>query len=321
MIISASRRTDILAYYGDWLIERIKKGYCTVPNPMNPNQISFVNLKKENVDAIVFWTRNPKQFLNKLSIVDGYGYQYYFQYTVNNYPKKYEPYAPNIDSNLETFRTLSKIVGSNKIIWRYDPIILNNTIDINFHRKNLDFLFSNLNGYTNRLVISILDLYKKTIRRFNSINEQIPESADTIDRFYELLQLIGNKASEYNIEVQSCAESIDLSFFNVKHGKCIDDDLLKSEFGIKITYRKDKTQRKECGCIVSKDIGINNSCLMGCEYCYATQSHSLAIENHQKHDPSFSSIFLHELDAKTIEKIKRFENDYSSINEQHELFI
>ncbi len=309
MIISASRRTDIPAYYAEWFYNRIKEGYCTVPNPFNMNQVSVVNLNSEFVDAIVFWTRNPYPIFKYLDKISKLGYKYYFHFTINNLPKIYEPYNPTLKNALSTFQKLSELIGRGKVIWRYDPIFLTDDITVKFHINNFSRICKNLNGFTKRVVISIVDDYKKTLRRLYRLNTGYsPNQGEDPDIELLLKEIVGI-AAENKIEVQSCAEAKDYSYLGIKPGKCIDDDIIRNELGVNIKYKKDKSQRSACRCTVSKDIGINNTCLMGCEYCYATTSHKTAVNNRAKHDSESTSIIPHLIDKKTrlqIQKVNEF---------------
>ena len=312
MIISASRRTDIPAYYTEWFMNRIKEGFCTVPNPFNSDQVSFIDLTPENVDLIVFWTRNPATLLKCLDTLDEKGYKYYFQYTINNYPRIYEKYNPSLELSTNTFIEISKRLGTGKVIWRYDPILFTDDLDKDFHIKNFTHIFSLIGKYTKRIVVSIVDDYNKTDRRLiglnkNYTNDQLlkPYLNDVLFSFVELTK-------KYGIEIQSCAEEKDFELLGIKHGKCIDDQLILNEFGIDLTYKKDKGQRLACGCTQSKDIGMNNTCVMGCEYCYATVSHKYAIKNKSKHNPKFSSIIEHELPDKVLNLIADFKSGIKS---------
>jgi len=304
MIISASRRTDIPAFYSEWFMNRIREGYCTVPNPFNSKQISVVDLSLRNVEAIVFWTRNPKPLFNYLSQLDDLGYKYYFQFTINNYPKIYEKHNPSIGSSISTFKELSNKIGNGKVIWRYDPILLTDDLTVDFHLSNFKSIADELKGFTKRVVISIVDDYKKTVRRLTKLDVNYKEKQDERFEMEKLLKGIVEIAHANNMEVQSCAEAKNYGYLGIEPGKCIDDDILKREFGIELNYKKDKSQRLACGCTVSKDIGMNDTCLMGCEYCYAVVSHEKAVNNKERHDPNFSSLVKHEMSEETLKKIQ-----------------
>ncbi len=282
MIISASRRTDIPAYYSKWFFNRIKAGYCEVRNPFNPKQISRVDLRPESVDAIVFWTRNPRPMLKYLDELDERGYKYYFQYTLNNYPRIYEPNCPSLDSAIQTFRALSERIGNRKVIWRYDPILFTDDLTLDFHIANFSEIAKSLAGFTQRVVVSVIDDYKKTLRRLNKLNVGYFPNQENSSKIELLLKQIVQIANKYRMEVRSCAEPKDYSYLGVLPGRCIDDELIRNELGVNIEYKKDKGQRAACRCTVSKDIGAVNTCLMGCVYCYATQSQQTAMKNWKK---------------------------------------
>ncbi len=284
MIISASRRTDIPAYYSEWLMNRIRERYCEVRNPFNPKQISKIDLSPQSVDAIVFWTRNPRPLLKYLDELDSRGYKYYFQYTLNNYPRLYEPHRPTFDSAVETFRQLSERIGKGKVIWRYDPILFTNELTLDFHIANFSQIAESLKGFTERVMISILDDYKKTVRRLTKLNVGYLPYEDNSPKIELLLKRIVEISNKFGIEVKTCAESKDYKHLGISHGKCIDDELIRRELGVNVQYKKDKGQRKDCLCTVSKDIGAVNTCLMGCEYCYATQSQKAALINWKRHN-------------------------------------
>ncbi|MGA7722438.1 MAG: DUF1848 domain-containing protein [Ignavibacteriaceae bacterium] len=316
MIISASRRTDIPAFYSEWFINRIEEGYCTVPNPLFKNQISVISLHPADVDVFVFWTRNPKPLFPHIDYLNELGYKYYFQFTINNYPKHYEPNNPSIDSSIKNFNYISDKLGTGKIIWRYDPILLTKDLTADFHLKNFTFISNMLRGKTHRVVISIVDDYKKTLRHLNKINvDYQPNQTENREYEYLLKSIVGISTSN-GMKVESCAEAKNYAYLGIEHGKCIDDQLILKEFGIDLKYKKDKTQRPACGCIDSRDIGANDSCLMGCVYCYATFEHENAIQNFKSHDPKFPALIKHSFSEELLIKIKNIQNK----NNQGSLF-
>jgi len=292
-IISASRRTDIPAFYSEWFINRIRCGYCTVTNPFNANQISYVSLTPHDVQAVVFWTRNPKPLIKYLPELDKKGYRYYFQYTIIGYPKSIDSKSPPIDAAIKTFQELSELIGKDRVIWRYDPILFSNETPLEWHINQMSSLIEKLNSHTNRLVISFIDPYRKTKIRMDKEtgeNFQLAPDAFEISAYNQLVRLIANKAKSAGLEVQTCAEGVDLAQLGIKHGKCIDDELIRKIWGITASKRKDPSQRKHCGCVISKDIGVNNTCLFGCKYCYAISSVKTAESNFKKHDKNSPSL-------------------------------
>jgi hypothetical protein len=291
MIISVSRRSDIPAFYADWFMNRIRAGYCTVPNPFNPNQISHVSLQPEDVEIIVFWTRNPAPLIPCLPELDRRGYSYYFLFTLMDNPRWLEVNQGTFSTSINNFRKLSDTIGSEKVIWRYDPMVLSNFTQVEFHTQAYLKIARRLTGYTNRSIISLVDLYRKTQQRLGALTglglEIFPWEARSIA---ELIRVLVEMARSHGLDIYSCAEDHDLRAGGILPGKCIDDDYILKTFGIAVNGKKDSSQRKPCGCVVSKDIGIYNTCLAGCQYCYATTSFKQAKLNYLAHDPGSASL-------------------------------
>lgn len=300
LIVSASRRTDIPAFYSDWLTNRVREGFVMVRNPMNLHSVSKISLDPEVVDCIVLWTKNPERLMPRLHLLKQY--TYYFQFTVTPYAQELEPNLPPKTKILELFRSLSRQIGPERIIWRYDPIILTQKMDINFHRNTFYEMAKLLEGYTHKCVISFLDLYRKSQRNLLSI----PLSPITLPDMYNLTQLLNETAKKFLIKVVTCAEDIDLTQFGVDRGKCIDDKLITELTGKDLQISKDKTQRHECGCVASIDIGAYNTCPHGCLYCYANFNSNLVKANFSKHNPASPLLFgeLTPTDKVSIRKIK-----------------
>jgi hypothetical protein len=294
MIISASRRTDIPAFYADWLINRVRAGYCIVPNPFNRKQISYVSLKPEDVNIFVFWTRNPRPLFPYLGELDRRGHRYYFQYTLMDNPRPIDRKTPPLEASLETFRELANRIGSEKIIWRYDPIVFSGITGARFHQETYGRIAQELQGYTHRSVISVVDIYRKAARRLRELAEQGVELTDydgqPSQRFDHLMQNLVRIAGENGMEIASCAETIDLRPYGVRPGKCVDDQYMKKVFGLDVTNEKDPHQREACGCVISRDIGMYDTCLYGCQYCYATTSFERARINYEEHDSNSPSL-------------------------------
>jgi len=285
-IISASRRTDIPAFFAEWFINRIRAGYCTNVNPLNKQQVSRISLKPEDVEVIVFWTRNPEPLMPYLDELNERGYRYYFQYTVLNYSRHYDQRGPTLEEAVRTFKKLSEQIGRKKVIWRYDPILFTDDLDVKFHAKQYAEIAAALEGNTERSIISIADITKNIAMRMSPEAPREP----TPEEIEELMTDIGRTAIKRGMEIYSCAERYDLSKYGILKGKCIDDELIKHIFGVDVTNKKDKGQREECGCVQSKDIGMYNTCRHGCKYCYATRSNAPAAEICATHNPSSPSL-------------------------------
>lgn len=294
MIISASRRTDIPAFYSEWFINRIRAGYCTVPNPFNRKQVSYVSLEPDDVEVIVFWTRNAKPLMPYLDELDELGFKYYFQYTVLDYPKLIDNKTPPLASSIKTVKELSKRIGHERIIWRYDPIVFSEETGGSFHLSKYEEIAKALKGHTFRSVVSIVDFYSKISKRLKDLKEQgieiVNYQSRTSTHFDSLMSSLVHVAKQNGMEIFSCAEIIDLSSYGISPGKCVDDVLIGKIFGIDTSHNKDAAQRKECGCVESKDVGMYDTCLFGCQYCYASRSFERAKINFEKHDPKSPSL-------------------------------
>lgn len=274
MILSVSRRTDIPNYYSDWFIARIKEGFLYVRNPMNAHQISKIDLSPEVVDCIVFWTKNPANMIEKLE--DLQKYMYYFQFTLTGYGKDIEPNLPDKREELiPTFKRLSEKIGKERVIWRYDPILINKRYTINYHLKAFEEIAGSLAGYTEKVIISFVDLYSKTQRNARKLDIRQITNEEMIEVAGEMAQI----ASKYNLIIETCAEHINLQEFGIQHGSCIDKKLIERLLGCKLIAEKDKNQRKECGCFESVEVGAYNTCLNGCKYCYANFNDSKVEDN------------------------------------------
>lgn len=293
MILSVSRRTDIPAFYWEWFLNRVQAGFVDVRNPMNIHQVSRINIRPEVVDCIVFWTKNAGNIIPHLDKLKDY--KFYFQYTINPYNKLIEENVPLKKDIIENFRSLSEIIDPNRIIWRYDPILLTDLFDIKYHLRYFEELSKRLKGHTNRCVISFVDLYKKTTSNARELMMKEP----TDKEMHLLAQNLSSIAKEYGMDIVSCSESIDLDFDGVKHGCCIDKNLIEEIVGYKIDVKKDKNQRKECGCVESVDIGAYNTCLHGCKYCYANFN-NMKVQSLSKKHNLLSTLLVGELDNNDI---------------------
>ena len=305
MILSVSRRTDIPAFYSEWFFNRIKEGFVCVRNPMNRHQISKIQLTPALVDCIVFWSKNPKPMLNQLHLLNDY--MYYFQFTINPYNMGLEVGVPKKDSIIETFKQLSEKLGPKRVIWRYDPILLSNEIDISYHLKYFEAIASRLSGYTNTCVISFIDRYKKTQRNLQNTTAREPYCNEMLTLAMGIVKI----ATIYGIKVQSCAEEIELAQLGIHHGRCIDNILIEDLLGVKLVVSKDKNQRLECGCVQSIDIGEYNSCSHNCLYCYANYNQELVNKNKLLHNP-LSPLLIGEIGPSDIIKERVIQSFKSS---------
>lgn len=264
MILSVSRRTDIPNYYFDWFLNRIKVGCVYVRNPINPRQVSKINLSPDVVDCIVFWSKNPSNAIDKLDYL--LDYKFYFQFTLTCYERDVEPNLPDKNEELiPTFIRLSEKIGKEKVIWRYDPILINNKYTIDYHINAFEQMSARLANYTSKVIVSFIDLYAKTKR--NTKELKLQELTD--EKKYYLIQKLKQIAEKYNLTIQTCAENLDFQKIGISAGSCIDREYIEKLIGNKLSGSRDKSQREGCMCFESIDIGSYDTCLNGCKYCYA----------------------------------------------------
>lgn len=295
MIISASRRTDIAAFYSRWFMNRVRAGYCTVPNPVNLNQVSRVSLRPEDVDVIVFWTRNAAPLLQHLPELDRRGFRYYFLYTLMDNRGGIDGSSPPPGVAIRAMRRLAEVVSPDRLIWRYDPILFTGQMDAAYHAAAFSRLAAELTGSTRRCMVSIVRRYAKLRGRLELLARNGHEVVDTPPggraELDELLSDMARAARQAGIDILSCAEERDLTHLGIRPGKCIDDLYMERIFGLtRVSHTKDPGQRAACGCVVSRDIGMYDTCTFGCVYCYATTSLDQARRAHEDHDPESPSL-------------------------------
>ncbi len=293
MIISCSRRTDIPALYVPWLLKRLAAGYCTVPNPFNPRRVTRVSLRPEDVDVIVFWSKNPAPLVPHLADLDAPGYRYYFQFTLTGYGRAIEPNVPDLATGIEVFCALSRRIGPDRVVWRYDPIVLSRRTDVNYHVERFSSIARSLAGFTRRVAVSIVDHYRKTDRGFQELDRlgyEVQRNHSQSEALGTMISRMVEAAHRSALEIQSCAEDIDLRPFGVTPGKCVDDVLIRRAFGLRVGDSKDPFQRSLCRCIKSRDIGMYDTCTQGCRYCYATNPQGDAGSTGLQHDENSPSL-------------------------------
>lgn len=327
VIISASRSTDIPAFYAKWFMNRLKAGYCVWYNPFNqkPMFISFAKTK-----VVVFWTKNPEPMIPFLPELDMMGIHYYFQVTLNDYVNEgVEPNVGPVEHRVAVFKRLSDQIGKEKVIWRFDPLIVTPNLTARQLLTKVYHVGNQLKGYTDKLVFSFIDVraYRKV--QNNLIKETSFFTHDTVDSaepsgnyLDELVDGLAKlrdhwKSEGWNISLATCGESIDLEKYGIEHNRCIDGELIERLFpeDKELVYYlhtgklpqpnlfggipdipsdrkdlKDKGQRKVCGCMISKDIGMYNTCRHFCVYCYANTSKEVVLKNKERHSDESESI-------------------------------
>jgi DNA repair photolyase len=314
VIISASRSTDIAAFHTEWLINRLKSGYVSWINPFRKSDPIYVSFKEARL--FVFWTKNPVPLMEYLPFIDELGLNYYFQYTLNDYEKEgFEPNIPSLKHRIKTFKRLSELIGKERVIWRFDPLLLTFNLTVSELLNRISSIGNELVTYTNKLVFSFADILKYRNVKHNLIREtpfynmssvSLAEfSFDQKMAFAMGIQKLLEGWIKINpgFKIATCAEDIDLKQYSITHNKCVDDELIAKifvddknlmsfpgfkskdnllfgeEVAIKKQRFKDKGQRKDCGCMVSKDIGSYNSCNHLCVYCYANSSPAIVRKN------------------------------------------
>lgn len=282
MIVSASRRTDLPRWYGEWFENRLRAGYALVRNPMNAAQLRRVSLAPEDVDCFVFWTKDPAKFMPRLGVLDEAGYSYYFQFTLTPYGRELEPGMRDKRRIVDTFIALAKRIGRQRLVWRYDPIILNSFIGVDYHRAEFARMCGLLAPYTDTVTISFADMYPK-------LKTTLIRPVDD-DEIAELASFIGGVAHSHGLQAVACCESADLSRFGITRAACIDAARIERITGRALRLRPDRNQRPGCGCAESVDIGAYDTCPAGCVYCYANRpgkggDFDAAKRRYAAHDP------------------------------------
>ena len=285
MIISASRRTDIPALYSDWFINRLASGYLYVKNPMNRMQVTKLVLSPENVDCIVFWTKNPAPMIDKINLLKNF--HYYFHFTITAYDSVIEKNIPEKKTLIETFIRLSDIVGPDRLIWRYDPVFFTGEYNQAKHLNIFEQFAKKLSGYTRTCTFSYLTPYNKCRRNMHHLQYSVPE----IQQGITFAGTLNSIAESQKITLKSCAMSREFSDTGIVQGRCIDPELIEKISGQKINHRKDVNQRENCMCASSVDIGAYNTCTNGCIYCYANYDSLKAIKNHEVHNPKSELLY------------------------------
>lgn len=285
VIISASRATDIPAWYADWFIKRLEEGYIRWINPYNPSRPYYVSFEKTR--AIVFWTKNPTPLFKHLDNLDFRGLCYYFLYTLNDYEKEqFEPGIPSLEERIKTFIRLSEKIGRDRIIWRYDPVLRTDTLDIPELIERVRRIGYQIAPYTNKLVFSFIDMGYSKVKRQGEQYRFFGLSPDEKDQFISGIRQCNE---QWNLIISSCADEAEYGP-EIHHNSCIDGSLLlkicsgDKELHEYLTMNpgKDKGQRSACRCILSKDIGRYDTCMSGCVYCYATV-HERALVHYAKY--------------------------------------
>ena len=315
LIVSASRSTDIPAFYADWFFHRLSIGYSVWTNPFSGVK-SYISY--QDTRFVVFWSKNPENLIPHLDYLRERGIGCYVQYTLNDYVAEgLEKGVPSVQKRIDTFKRLVDKLGKGGVIWRFDPLMLTDNITVDDLVGKIEGIGNQLFGYTEKLVFSFVDIREYRRVRVNLDRNGVKYSEWSASQMLEFAAKLEKLNERWGYTLATCGERVDLSEFGVVHNKCIDDDLiirrvpddevLMKHLGVSIEYpgmfgvrensidlgdgrfavksnsKKDKGQRPFCGCIASKDIGEYNTCAHLCEYCYANNSKEAALANLERH--------------------------------------
>lgn len=283
MILNVSSRTDIVAFYTKWFINRYKEGYVDVRNPFYPKNISRIYFK--DVDAIVFCTKNPIPIITQLKEIDK---PIIFQVTITPYKEDIEPNIPNKKHVISSIKQISNILGTDNVIIRYDPIFISDKYTLEYHKKAFSKLCSQLDGYINQIIVSFLDDYKNVRKNKNILNYKELTNED----YQEIGLSFSSIASSHNMTVQTCFEEHNLVEYGFKKGECISHTKVYKLTG-KIYKKWTARKGNKCNCVEMVDIGVYNSCNHLCKYCYANYDEATVSNNYQLHEPNSSLLIGH----------------------------
>ncbi len=293
MILNTGGRTDTVQYYTEWLLRRFEEGYVLTRNPLFPSKVQRYELSPDKVDCVVFCSKNYRPILPRLrEITDSF--PTYFHYTITAYGKDIEPGVPSIKESMETLIDLSRLVGKQRIAWRYDPVLLTKEYTIERHLETFEEMAGVLAPYIDRCIFSFVEMYKKLE---TNMPELIPLSQEDMNT---LAKGLGSIAQKYGIHIQTCGTNGDYTPYGIHSSGCMTLDILGNANGIVFKNLKHKGLRQGCHCIESRDIGAYDTCLNGCKYCYANKNPKKAFENYKYHDPSSPLLLGHVKPEDTI---------------------
>ena len=283
MIIFASGRTDIPAFYSEWFMNRVREGFVDVRNPYYGEQVSRYKLTRDAVDCLVFCTKNPRPMLSHLEELKATGLGLYFFVTITPYEKDIEPTVPEKSEVMDSFIELSSSLGKQRVAWRYDPIFISEKYSVSYHIRTFRSMAEKLRDSTDRCIISFIDLYEKTKKNFPGVREVSEDD----QKF--LASSLSRIAAETGIRIESCAEELDLTSCGVEKGACVSREVIEGATGEHLLASVGKGNlRKHCICLPTNDIGAYNSCPHLCKYCYANYDARLVEKNFARHNPASS---------------------------------
>lgn len=294
MILFVSGRCDIVAFFSEWFMNRYKEGFLDVRNPFNRKLVSRIYF--EDVDAILFCTKNPIPLVDKINLIK---IPKVLHVTLTPYNKDIEPNVPDKSLIIDAIKKISKIIGKENIYIRYDPIFLSDIYDIDYHKKAFSRLVKLLSGHTEYIIVSFIDDYKN-VRK----NMDVLRCRDfTREDFQDIGKYFSEEAKKYGMSVQTCFEDNTLVEYGFIKNECMSKELAKRLTGKDYKKWKARPQNK-CECVQMVDIGVYNSCKHFCKYCYANFDEKKVLKNMEKHNPN-SSLLIGELESDDVIKVRR----------------
>ena len=282
-LISASRRTDIPAFYSRWFLRRLAEGFCDWINPFS-GQVLHVSLRPQDTLGIVCWTRNPAPLAASLDALQQAGYRFAFHFTINGYPGELESHNPPVETAVRAFRDLARRLPADRAWWRYDPILLTQATPSAWHEQNFSGLAEALEGQTSRCYFSFASFYRKTRRNLDASG--LPWQEPAIGEKLELARRLSLIARRHGIDMFSCCDD-QLLAAGAGKARCVD----AGAFSEAPSGLKPAPTRAGCGCTQSVDIGAYDTCAFGCAYCYATTNRRAALARLGRHDPDDTALW------------------------------
>lgn len=284
MIVSASYRTDIPAFYGDWFMRRLTAGYCRVVNPYGGRPYR-VALDRDAVDGFIFWTRNAAPFLDRLNEIGRAGFPFIVQMTITGYPRALEASVPDARQATVLLQTIARRFGPRVAVWRYDPVLLTSLTEVDWQIDNFAGLANSLRGFADEVVVSFADFYAKTTAHLREAarGQGFAWRDPEIEEKRALTRRLADVAADNGMTLTLCVEP-DLLGKGVAAARCVDAIRLSDVAGRPLAART-KGNRPGCACAESRDIGAYDSCVQGCVYCYAVRSPAAARRRLKTHDP------------------------------------
>lgn len=294
MILFASGRTDIPAFYSKWFINRVKAGFVDVRNPFNQNLVSRINFS--DVDLIMFCSKNPLPMIDKLKMLK---VPVLFHVTITPYSKDVEPNIPDKRLIIEGVKKLSLVLGIDNVVLRYDPIFLSDKYNVDYHIRAFDKLCKNLNGYVNKIIVSFMDEYKNVRSNKNILKYR----AFTREDYKKIGEAFSKSAMDNGMSVQTCFEDNDLTEYGFVKGECLSHGLAYILTGKKFKSSNVRKEKK-CECVQMVDIGDYNSCMHMCKYCYANYDEKAVSSNFKMHDDN-SSLLIGSIQSDDVIKVRK----------------